>query len=327
VLNLLVALSLFIPLMLAGSPLPPQPGSQHPQIHAVSARWDFDWELREPIVFVTADITVDGTSAPVRGSVEFSSIYPHLVDDWRIARGFPPGALDEGQLARFEQYTRSVLGCGWDLPAAHVYDDPATHNPNSPLSIAAYADQLWNIIYCPAYGQDPPPPLGLTAPATDKDSRAASPPTAATLAQFRPRPRVLHPEIVATSYRWEYDYERREYILTALVDVVLDGRSRPMPGSLAFAAIYPYGLDDWRITRAFAPGPIDRRQLRQFERYTVAILACQYELPAAHVYDNPATHNSASPISIYAYAGWLWGLNDRIQCRGNDQTPPPPLAQ
>jgi hypothetical protein len=175
VLNLLVALSLFIPLLLAGSPLPPPPGSQHPQIHAVSARWDFDWELREPIVFVTADITVDGTSAPVRGSVEFSSIYPHLVDDWRIARGFPPRALDEGQIARFEQYTRSVLGCGWNLPAARVYDDPTTHNPNSPLSIAA---------------------------------------------------------------------------------------------------IYPYGLDDWIITRAFAPEPVDRRQLRQFERYTVAILAC-----------------------------------------------------
>ena len=138
---------------------------------------------------------------------------------------------------------------------------------------------------------------------------------------------MLHPEIVATSYRWDYDYERREYILTALVDVVVDGRSRPMPGSLAFAAIYPYGLDDWRIARGFPPGALDEGQLARFEQYTRSILGCAWDLPAAHVYDDPATYNPASPISIYAYAGWLWVLNDRIQCRGNDQTPPPPLPQ
>ena len=181
-LNLLVVLSLFVPLMLAGGPLAPRPGNRHPQIHAVAAAWDFDWERREPIVFVTADITVDGAAARLRGTVEFSSIYPFLVDDWQIVRSFPPGRLDERQLARFEQYTRAVLGCGWDLPAAHVYDDPATHNPNSPLSIAAYATELWDIIYCPGSGQNPPPPLGLTATATDDAEIAMSAPAASTSA-------------------------------------------------------------------------------------------------------------------------------------------------
>ena len=46
----------------------------------------------------------------------------------------------------------------------------------------------------------------------------------------------------------------------------------------------------------------DNRQMRRFIRYSLATLSCNDHKRAAHLYDNPRTHNPATRVSIYNYA-------------------------
>lgn len=132
----------------------------HPQILAVDHWWDFDWDLHAYVLNVEVGVELDGGSKEVAGTISFRGVYPYGQADWDIERSFDTVDLDDSRLVTLERYSLAVLGCQWHLPAAHVYDDPATHNPLSPISIYQYAEALWWIVWCPQYGQVPPPPSG-----------------------------------------------------------------------------------------------------------------------------------------------------------------------
>jgi hypothetical protein len=138
---------------------PPPPTQSHPQILAVDHWWDFDWSLREYALNVAVAVELDEGSHEVAGTIIMRGVYPYAENDWDIRRSFETAGLNDSQLVTLERYSVAILGCQWHLPAAHVYDDPDTHNPLSPISIYQYAEALWWMVRCPQYGQMPPPPM------------------------------------------------------------------------------------------------------------------------------------------------------------------------
>lgn len=158
ILLLLVSVTSTFPLRALDTPSPPfQP---HPRIVAVDHWWDFDWSLREYVLNVEVGVELDQDSQEIAGTISLRGIYPYDWADWDIKRSFESAGMEDSRLVTLERYSIAVLGCQWQSPAAHVYDDTATHNPLSPISIYEYAEALWWMVRCPQYGRTPPPPIG-----------------------------------------------------------------------------------------------------------------------------------------------------------------------
>lgn len=135
-----------------------------------------------------------------------------------------------------------------------------------------------------------------------------------------------HPRIHQVSFAYPYNWEWHDYEAVVTLALGLTDGKRQTAVSATLTSFYNH--TQWKT--AVSPAKLTRRQQTQlttFLQYSAAILGCQDSTPAAHVYDDPTSHDLSSPITIYNYAQTLWGYRQTWQCDGNSQTPPPPLPQ
>ena len=135
-----------------------------------------------------------------------------------------------------------------------------------------------------------------------------------------------HPRVHQVSFAYPYNWEWHDYEAVVTLALGLTDGKRQTAVTATLTSFYNH--TQWKT--AVSPAKLttqQQTQLTTFLQYSTAILGCQDSTPAAHVYDDPTSHDPSSPITIYNYAQTLWWYRQTWQCDGNSQTPPPPLPQ
>lgn len=156
-----IASVVFLFLLLGSQPVEAKAPPLHPQIYQVAFEYTYNWEWHDYEAVVTLGLALTDGKRQTAVTATLSSFYNH--SEWKTA--VSPAKLtrrQQTQLSSFLQYSTAILGCQDSTPAAHAYDDPTRHDPNSPLTIYDYAYKLWGyrqMWRCDGSSQTPPPPL------------------------------------------------------------------------------------------------------------------------------------------------------------------------